>query len=423
MASPRWSSGLTVRGRCLLAGGVATAVSAVVLDERDLLRLALFVVALPLLSLAVAALTRRAIRAHRTVDPARVPVGTDCAVDVRLTGGPLVGALRVADTVPDAAGPRPSAPPRFTVHRLPARSGVTLRYPLRPVLRGDHRIGPLVARITDPLGLAEFPRRYGDADGLLVLPATVDLHGLPSAIGGGEGTPGAVVAHQGVGEPDVLVRPYRSGDELRRVHWRATARHDELMVRLEERPWRGEITVLLDRRDGAHRGDGPTSSLEYAVSLAASISLHMIRNGEPVTVVTEDGTALGERVAGAVGGAPSPGADRILDALATLRVSARTGLDGPPVAPTGDVVAILGATTVDDVGALLDRRPHGGHAILLDVAGWDTSGATPAPGADAAAAALRAAGWHVAVAHADTDPRTCWAELSSGRRVVAGSPT
>ncbi|GAA4872081.1 DUF58 domain-containing protein [Pseudonocardia benzenivorans] len=415
---PRWSSGLTVRGRCLLAGGIATGVSAVVLDERDLLRLALFVVALPLLSLLVAAVTRRVVRADRTVDPARVSVGAECTVDVRLSGGPLVGALRVADTVPDAAGPRPSAPPRFTVHRLPPRTGVLLRYPLRPVLRGDHRVGPLVARVTDPLGLAEFPRRYGGADRLLVLPATVDLHGLPSALGGGEGTPGAVVAHQGIGEPDVMVRPYRSGDEIRRVHWRATARHDELMVRLEERPWRGEITVLLDRRDGAHRGDGPSSSLEYAVSMAASIALHLVRAGEPVTVVTEDGAALAPRLGGS-SGLPATGADELLDALATLRVSARTTLDGPLLAPSGDVVAIVGETTSDDVAALLERRPASGHAVVLDVASWD-DGATARP-ADATAADLRRAGWHVTVARADTDPRTSWADLSSGRRLVPGA--
>ena len=43
-----------MRGRCLLAGGAAMAVSAIVLDERDLVRIGLFVILLPLLSLAVA---------------------------------------------------------------------------------------------------------------------------------------------------------------------------------------------------------------------------------------------------------------------------------------------------------------------------------------------------------------------------------
>jgi uncharacterized protein (DUF58 family) len=90
----------------------------------------------------------------------------------------------------------------------------------------------------------------------------------------------------------VLVRPYRIGDELRRVHWRSTARYDELMVRLEERPWRGGTTLLLDRRDCAHRGRGAGSSLEYAISVAASVYAHLLARGEPVAMVAEDGTGL-----------------------------------------------------------------------------------------------------------------------------------
>src|SRR3712207_7749235 len=69
-----------------------------------------------------------------------------------------------------------------------------------------------------------------------------------------------------------LTRAYRHGDDLRKVHWRATARTGELMVRLEERPWRAEATPFLDtparghpvaprgppcgRTDGARPGPG-----------------------------------------------------------------------------------------------------------------------------------------------------------------------
>ena len=102
------------------------------------------------------------------------------------------------------------------------------------------------------------------------------------------------------------------------MHWRSTARHDELMVRLEERPWRAGTTVLLDRRDAAHRGRGADSSLEFAISMAASVCAHLIDRGEPVDLVTEDGTAL-----------PGPPLDAMLDALATLRPSARADLTGP----------------------------------------------------------------------------------------------
>jgi uncharacterized protein (DUF58 family) len=396
-------SGLTTRGRCLLAGGTATAACAVVLDERDLLRVGAFVALLPLLALLLAARARRTVRAERELGPARSPVGSPVTVGLRLRGGPLLGALRLADAVPDAAGPQPAAPPRCTVHRL-SRSAL-LTYPLRPVLRGVHRVGPLTGSATDPLGLAEFERELAPADRLLVLPRVVPLRGPPPALGAGEGTPGAALAHQGQGASDVLIRPYRYGDELRRVHWRSTARHDELMVRLEERPWRGGVTVLLDRRDGAHRGRGADSSLEFAVTLVASICAHLISRGEPVALVTEDGVPL-------TGPGPARGPDPLLDALAALRSSARTDLTGPELSPAADLLAVLGAVGPGQLDALLARRSGSGHAVLLDTASWDVAG-TP-PGAAGAAAALRRAGWLVTVAGAGSTPERVWHDLTSG---------
>jgi uncharacterized protein (DUF58 family) len=110
-------SGLTTRGRCLLAGGGATAVCAVILDERDLLRVGVFVAVLPLLALLLASRTRRNVRAERTLDPPRVPVDSPVEVELQLEGGPLLGAMRLSDATPDAAGPQAGAPPRFTVPR------------------------------------------------------------------------------------------------------------------------------------------------------------------------------------------------------------------------------------------------------------------------------------------------------------------
>ena len=57
------------------------------------------------------------------------------------------------------------------------------------------------------------------------------------------------------GEDFYALRPYVVGDDLRRVHWPSTARHDELMVRQDELPWQGRATVLLDVRRGAHARD------------------------------------------------------------------------------------------------------------------------------------------------------------------------
>ncbi len=397
----------------MLAGGLATAACAVLLDERDLLRIGVFVALLPLLALAVCGRTRRALGVRRTLHPHRLPVGGGLRVELELRGGRLLSSLRLVDAVPDAVGAQSDAPPRFTVHSLgrtagrPGRSAV-INYPLRPVLRGAHRVGPLTASSTDPLGLAQFERELAPPSALLVLPRVVPLRGLPPALGSGEGTPGAALAHQGQGASDVLVRPYRVGDELRRVHWRSSARHDELMVRLEERPWRGGITLLLDRRDGGHRGRGAASSLEFAVSLTASVYAHLVARGEPVTLVTEDGVPLV--------GASTSSTDAVLDVLAGLRASARADLGGPEITPGSDVVAVLGELGPGQLEALQARRPAGGYAVLLDTATWDRPG-SPRGGSRAAAnaAALKRLGWTVTVATARTAPDRAWDELIAGQ--------
>ena len=153
---PRFS-GITTRGRCLLAGGVATAACSVVLDERDLLRIGAFVAVLPLLAAVVAVRARRAVRVARELSPPRLPVGGEVEVTLHVRGAALVGALRLAGHRPRrrGAGRRPAG---FTIHRLSGRGGAGLIYPLRPLLRGVHAIGPLTLGATDPLGLAEFER-------------------------------------------------------------------------------------------------------------------------------------------------------------------------------------------------------------------------------------------------------------------------
>ena len=84
--------------------------------------------------------------------------------------------------------------------------------------------------------------------------------------GGGEGARRSIAVH---GEDDVSTREYRHGDDLRKVHWRATARTGELMVRLEERPWRAQATLLLDTRARAHLLAGPRAGAAAARRRAA----------------------------------------------------------------------------------------------------------------------------------------------------------
>ncbi len=181
------------------------------------------------------------------------------------------------------------------------------------------------------------------------------------------------------------------------------------MVRVEERSERSGVTVLLDHRAAAHRGAGPTSSLEYAVSLTASVYVHLRRHGPQVRLIAADGAVL-------AGAASST--DTALDALAALCATDQRDLTNlPESSGRQDVVAVLGAAGPAAVEQLLAKhlRAARGHAVLLDVAAWATDGdGRVAPDPGKAARLLTTAGWSVTVAGPELSPSAVWDQMCTG---------
>lgn len=390
-------SGLTIRGRCLLAAGVAAGICALVLDERDLLRVAAFVIALPLLALILAGRSRFGIRGRRRVDPPRVSVGSPVQVELHITNGRLpVDGLIVEDDIPHALGDHP----RFRLNALRG-NGARLDYAVTPSLRGIHQIGPLRTRIGDPFGLATYERELADRSRLVAIPKVYELSGLPPGSGLGTGENGTAKTRAGHGNDDAMVREYQHGDDIRRVHWKSTARRDELMVRVEERPWQGGVTVLLDRRSAAHRGAGADNSVEWAISAAASICLHLSEHGQQVRLLTEDGWPLTRDLEALDDGRD----DAVLDSLAAVRPSPQRDLLCSRDPGEGhELIAVLGKITAAAVAELTELRPPESHslAILLDVSAWGAEGSSR--DVREAAQQLRGAGWAVAIAEGPRTP-------------------
>ncbi|EIE99700.1 hypothetical protein SacglDRAFT_02815 [Saccharomonospora glauca K62] len=417
-------SGLTTRGRCLLAAGVAAGVCAVVLNERDLLRVAVFVFALPLCVVLLASASRMTISASRSLLTERIPVGGygEVQLEIWRTGRMPGGEVLLEDGLPYTLGSKP----RFVVERLPHQQPVPLRYPVRPTLRGVHRIGPLRATITDPFGLCEFERELVAHSRLIVTPRVTTLWGVPRGTGSASGEDNGVRLHAGQGETDVVVRQYRQGDDLRKVHWRSTARRDEMMVRVEERPWHGGTTVLLDHRASAHRGTGTHSSLEWAVEFTASVCLHLNKEGQRVRLVSEHGKLLVDTPEQA-----GPGhTGSVLDSLAAATPThERDIVLGSDPGQGQELIAVLGTVGTESVHELTRHRPRGtrSYAVLLDTTTW--AGGDAATDGDVTvadtAALLRAAGWGVVVARADRSVSEVWTELCHttvpGASLIGGS--
>lgn len=281
---------LTVRGRVLLVCGAVLATASLAAGQRDMAWVGLLLVLLPLLGLLLVLSTRMRMRCERTVHPSRCVLGSDMQVETTLTrsAGLPVGILRFEEEAPRALGPRP----RFAVHTLSGSWRRTVRYTLTGSARGRYTVGPMLVRACDPFGTALADHRFTSATQVMVTPRIYPLSTIGSAAGptrSGDSTPEQIGSQ---GSDDVLIREYRQGDDIRRVHWRSTAHLGDLMVRREEQSMDPAVTVLLDSRGGRHAGNGPHSSFEWAVSAAASVCTHMLANGFRVRLADASGQIM-----------------------------------------------------------------------------------------------------------------------------------
>jgi uncharacterized protein (DUF58 family) len=405
-------AGLTTRGTSFLAAGLAAAIAGLVLGERSLLSVGALLILLPVLAATTAGRARYRLSCVRSISPPRVPPGHTARVMLRLENVSRFpsGLMLAEDSVPFALGTRP----RYVLDGI-ERGGVrVLSYPLRSDLRGKFEIGPVEIRIADAFGLVELGRSFSARSSFMVTPKVVPLDrsvASGSWVGEGDGRTRAAAA---AGEDDVIPRAYREGDELRRVHWRSTARYGELMVRREEQRWKNRAMILLDTRRCAHAGSGASSSFEFAVSAAASIGLHLAREGLSGQLSTDEGLVA----------SPARFEDVLLDSLSVVRQSRNRDLSGGTgplrTIEGGLIVVIAGRLSVPEARQLAAARRDGCPAIalLLAVSTWtdtearDTSELTSKSGeTGAAAAVLQSAGWRVASVDASTPLAVAWQRL------------
>ena len=140
---------------------------------------------------------------------------------------------------------------------------------LRPARRGRYRIGSIRYRLGDWFGLAT---REGLADlplWVTVYPPIVPLPRLSPAARVPEG-PRQDPASPFHEELTLGLRRYVQGDPQRWIAWKASARHDQLLVREFPRVRERATTVVLDLEDRSWGDAGGHQALERALSVAAS---------------------------------------------------------------------------------------------------------------------------------------------------------
>ncbi len=410
--------GLTARGRVFLGAGVVAFFGGLVIGESTLVQAAAFITVLPLLAAALVGRNRYRLALVRTVSPQLISAGQSAQVNLTLTneGKAPSGVLLLEEQLPYVLGARP----RFALAGLGQGRRRDVNYQVRSEVRGRFDVGPMSVRLTDPFGLVELGRAFRATVPITVTPRTVVLPAIAlggSATGSGDNRPRAFAI--GSAE-DVTVREYRRGDDLRRVHWRSSARVGELMVRREEQPWQSRATVFLDNRAQAHRGQGLASSFEGAVSTAASVALYLSQRGFMVRLVTATGEQ--EATAWHMRDANS-NARPLMESLAVVGTVSRDSIDCTWLTESGHsgvTVAVFGEVGTKDSAALRQMAKNASTALAfaLDVHRWGSPDLADPDSLAAPLGTLATNGWG-AVALRPTDRlESAWQDL--GRRTPRG---
>ena len=403
------ASRLTVRGGITVGLGVTALVLGYSAGRREFLVVAGAALLLVVLGAIVVRYRQPKFEIIRLFAPPVVSAGgfTRVTVRIRNVGSSASTALLWNDAIPWAQPMSPHELGSIPIGSA-ARRVRAVDYELLPPRRGLYPIGPFVVEYEDPFGMVNAIRQVGETDRLVVVPAVAELPPGGPTLADGEGTAQLVQRRVTGNDDDLTTREYRAGDALRRVHWRASARHGELMVRQEEHRSHPDARVLLDTRQSGYpdatpdQGDTWTPSassehFEWVVRMTAALGSHLEAAGFRVSI--EETAApqiepLGERWEG---GRRSEG---FLTSLAAVRLIDRPhDVLGPAVAsePEGPVFALLADPDEQTIAWLLKRRRAGQVAVafLLE------------PRA-ALRERLSDAGWECVTVHDWTEPAEAW---------------
>lgn len=241
------------------------------------------------------------------------------------TDDPFVGVVR--DEVDDGLTADPAAV-ETTV------GGGPVEYEVTYGRRGQRTFGPVRFVARDVLGLLETDLTVPSRSTVLVYPSVRTL--TRAAVD----DLGALYDTSRTDERDEFdtLREYERGDPLRDIHWKSTAKREDLIVKQFAADSEAEAVTIAA---GASAGNAPTSPtapdhvadrpVDEMAAATASVAMALLSVGVPVEVLTPDG-----------GVEAAPGSER-----AVLELLARAGPGRVPV-PEADVVveATARGTTV-----------------------------------------------------------------------------
>lgn len=243
--------------------------------------------------------------------------------------------------------------------------------------RGRHRLGPLRATLSDPLGLERLEQEVDDELVVLIRPRIPLLRSVFSTQGARETGVARSTFRTASGFEIHAIRDHVPGEPLRAVHWPSTARRGRLMVKeLDDAP-RDELVVVIDQDPDGVAGPLGASSFDAAVRATGALALAHASWNRRVVIVGSSAS---------FGAVPvSSGGhdwDLALDALAGVVPVAGSRVSGPlrstsgPLGHAREIIVVTGRPAVA-VGPMIELKGRGRRVSLVVVASETFAGRDP----------------------------------------------
>ena len=280
-----------------------------------------------------------------------------------------LGNVEVHELVPDVIKVEKGAARVLMQMKPLEKLDVLLGFP--SPIRGHYSVGPVVVRAWDPFGLYLVEAR-ADSEMLSIMPRPERIRGAelrPRHLGP---WPGILPARTlGLGTEFYSMRGYVSGDDPKRINWKASAKHRRLIINETEAERVTDVMIVLDT-DVTFYESAEAELFERGVRAAASLASLLLKQGNRVGMILQ-----GEERGIAV---PAFGKRHERNILFLLSAAK----PGRAVLPTDYVVALLAKLLLPAraqiviISSLMDNTIVGGIRGLV-TAGYSVLVLSPSP--------------------------------------------
>jgi uncharacterized protein (DUF58 family) len=327
----------------------------------------------------------RGVDYERHLDKRRAFPGEHVDMTIQITNRKLVPLswLEISDEIPMALPLAdgvlmPTHIPRMGslqhVASLRWYERLSRHYRLLCTQRGVYNLGRVHLRSGDLFTLFEERQERAGSDELIVFPRiwpVTDL-GLPSKEPFGEPSAPRCLIQDPLST--VGVRDYRPEDDLRHVHWKATAHKGDLQVRVYEPTATLDLVILLNVTTFEHHWQGVLPELlERTINVAGSIATWAIGEKHKVGLVTNGCLVQSDQPARVPPGRAPEQLTVILEMLAGVTSFAVASIESvlrreSPRLPWGATLVVVTAIVTDRLAeVMIDLRDAGRRLALISL--------------------------------------------------------